>query len=63
LTVIEPFASREQALEAEQIAIRTEWPRYNVTHNGHRHPVADLRRSGRRIRRHEQLEQELEQTQ
>jgi len=50
-TVIEPFASREQALAAEHDAIRTEWPRYNTIHNGYRHPVADLHRVARRARR------------
>ena len=32
--VIEPFETREQALEAEQIAIKTEFPKFNTTHNG-----------------------------
>ena len=30
---VEPFRSRRAALEAEQVAIRTERPRYNVTYN------------------------------
>jgi Arm DNA-binding domain len=33
--VIEPFAAREEALAAEQLAIRTEFPRFNDVHNGH----------------------------
>ena len=32
--VIEPFETREQALEAEQIAIKSEFPKFNTTHNG-----------------------------
>jgi hypothetical protein len=31
--VIEPFASREELLEAEQLAIRTEFPKFNRVHN------------------------------
>jgi Arm DNA-binding domain len=31
--VIEPFATREEALAAEQAAIATEFPKYNVIHN------------------------------
>jgi predicted GIY-YIG superfamily endonuclease len=31
---IEPFATREEALNAEQLAIATEYPKHNVTHNG-----------------------------
>jgi hypothetical protein len=42
--VIEPFATREDALAAEQLAIRTEFPRFNGVHNGHRHPVQELMR-------------------
>jgi predicted GIY-YIG superfamily endonuclease len=42
LIVIEPFATREEALEAEQTAIRTEFPKYNTVHNGHRHPFQEL---------------------
>ena len=42
--VIEPFAKREDALAAEQLAIRTEFPRFNGVHNGHRHPVQELMR-------------------
>jgi hypothetical protein len=36
LILIEPFESREAALEAEQVAIRTEFPKFNVIHNDHR---------------------------
>ena len=32
--VIEPFETREQALEAEQLAMKTEFPKCNTTHNG-----------------------------
>jgi len=31
--VIEPFASREELIEAEALAIKTEYPRHNKTHN------------------------------
>jgi hypothetical protein len=31
--VIEPFGSREELIEAEAIAIKTEYPRYNKVHN------------------------------
>jgi hypothetical protein len=31
--VIEPFASREELIEAEELAIKSEYPRYNKTHN------------------------------
>jgi hypothetical protein len=34
--VIEPFESREAALEAERQAIREEYPKFNGTHNGAR---------------------------
>jgi hypothetical protein len=40
--VIEPFATREQALAAEKLAIRSEFPRFNAAHNGHRHPIQEL---------------------
>ena len=42
--VIEPFATREAALTAEQYAIRTEFPKFNATHNGQRHPIQELAR-------------------
>jgi hypothetical protein len=32
--LIEPFETREQALEAEQTAIKTEFPKFNTVHNG-----------------------------
>jgi hypothetical protein len=40
--VIEPYATREEALEAERIAIKTEFPKFNTTHNGHRHPFQEV---------------------
>jgi predicted GIY-YIG superfamily endonuclease len=53
LIVIEPFATREEALAAEETAIRDEYPKYNRTHNGHRHPLAELKRLRRRAMRAE----------
>jgi hypothetical protein len=41
--LIEPFATREEALAAEQAAIRDEFPKYNTTHNRRRHPIEELR--------------------
>jgi hypothetical protein len=32
--VIEPFASEEEAIQAEEVAIRTEFPKYNQIHEG-----------------------------
>jgi predicted GIY-YIG superfamily endonuclease len=43
LIVIEPFATREEALEAERVAIRNEFPKFNRIHNGHRTPEQELR--------------------
>jgi hypothetical protein len=40
--LIEPFATREEALAAEQTAIRNEFPKFNVVLNGKRHPVQEL---------------------
>jgi hypothetical protein len=40
--VIEPFATREEALEAERNAIKAEFPKFNTTHNGHRHPFQEV---------------------
>jgi len=40
--VIEPFETREQALEAERLAIKTEFPKFNTMHNGQRHPLREL---------------------
>ena len=34
--VIEPFATREEAIEAEKIAIESEHPKFNVANNYHR---------------------------
>lgn len=44
--LIEPFASREEALKAEERAIREEFPKFNTTHNRRRHPSFELRRMG-----------------
>jgi hypothetical protein len=41
--VIEPFQTREEALAAEEIAIRTEYPKFNSPHNTRRHPLQELR--------------------
>jgi hypothetical protein len=43
--VIEPFETREAALEAEEIAIRLEFPKFNTTHNGRRHLGREIARS------------------
>jgi Arm DNA-binding domain len=45
LIVIEPFATREEALAAEQEAIRNEYPKHNITHNRSRHPFREIERS------------------
>jgi hypothetical protein len=42
--VIEPFETREQGLAAEELAIRTEFPKFNSTHNKRRHPYQELAR-------------------
>jgi hypothetical protein len=42
LIVIEPFETREEALGAEQHTIKTELPKFNVTHNGRRHPWQEI---------------------
>lgn len=44
LIVIEPFATREDALAAETEAIRTEYPKFNITHNKTRHPFREIER-------------------
>lgn len=44
LIVVEPFETREELLEAEHDAIRTEFPKYNQIANGHRHPIQELTR-------------------
>jgi predicted GIY-YIG superfamily endonuclease len=51
LIMVEPFATREQALEAEEVAIRTEFPKYNRTHNSNRHPLQEMARLQRRAER------------
>jgi hypothetical protein len=40
--LIEPFATREEALASEELAIRAEFPKFNVQHNGSRHPLQSL---------------------
>jgi len=45
--VIEPFATREDSHAAERLAIRTEFPKFNLAHNGHRHPIQELTRRER----------------
>jgi hypothetical protein len=40
--VIEPFETREAALAAEREAIREEYPKFNATHNGQRHAIAEI---------------------
>jgi predicted GIY-YIG superfamily endonuclease len=42
--LIEPFATRAEALAAETCAIRDEFPRFNKVHNERRHPADELRR-------------------
>jgi hypothetical protein len=42
--LIEPFASRQEALSAETRAIREEFPRFNKVHNRRRHAMEELRR-------------------
>jgi predicted GIY-YIG superfamily endonuclease len=44
LIVIEPFATREELLEAERAAIHNEFPKYNRIFNKRRHPVQELTR-------------------
>jgi hypothetical protein len=44
LVLIEPFETREQALEAEQRAIREEFPKCNSVHND-RDPVREMVRA------------------
>jgi len=39
--VIEPFKTREEALKAETVAIKTEFPKFNSVHNG-RDSLAEL---------------------
>jgi Arm domain-containing DNA-binding protein len=44
--LIEPFETREEALAAEEAAIRIEFPKFNLTHNARRHPFQELARRG-----------------
>jgi Arm DNA-binding domain len=44
--LIEPFATREEALAAEELAIRSEFPKFNITHNNKRHPLQEMARRG-----------------
>jgi hypothetical protein len=41
--LIEPFASRADALQAEELAIREEFPKFNARHNGRRHPLLEMK--------------------
>jgi hypothetical protein len=45
--LIEPFAAREEALAAEELAIRTEFPKFNTVHNNRRHPLQEISRIDR----------------
>jgi hypothetical protein len=45
--LIEPFETREQALAAEEAAIRGEFPKFNTTHNKRRHPFQEVVRRDR----------------
>jgi hypothetical protein len=40
--VVEPFATREEAVAAEAEAIRSEYPRFNRAQNGRRPPLQEL---------------------
>jgi hypothetical protein len=42
--LIEPFKTREEALAAEELAIRNEFPKFNAVHNDKRHPIQELAR-------------------
>jgi hypothetical protein len=42
--VLEPFATREQAIAAERLAIDTEFPKFNTVHNGRSNPLRRLAR-------------------
>jgi hypothetical protein len=48
LIVVEPFATREEALAAEEEAIRSEFPKHNIAHNRSRHPLREMMRLKRR---------------
>jgi Arm DNA-binding domain len=41
---IEPFETREAALNAEQAAIRQEFPKFNTVHNNRQHPGREIAR-------------------
>jgi hypothetical protein len=45
---VEPFATREEVIAAEKLAIRTELPKYNIIHNGYRSPIEELIHAGDR---------------
>jgi hypothetical protein len=55
LIVVEPFATREELLEAERDAIRAEFPKYNQVTNGYRHPIQEIRQQASEQRRHNVL--------
>jgi predicted GIY-YIG superfamily endonuclease len=55
LIVVEPFATREELLEAERDAIANEFPKYNRILNGHRHPVQELTRRQADEKRHQSV--------
>jgi hypothetical protein len=40
--LVEPFATREEALTAEEFAIQTEFPKFNSRLNARRHPVHEM---------------------
>ena len=42
--LIEPFETREEALAAEELAIRTEFPKFNSRHNERYHPLEEFAR-------------------
>jgi hypothetical protein len=48
LILVEPFATREEALAAEDEAIRAEFPKHNIKLNRPRHPLRELRRRATR---------------
>jgi Arm DNA-binding domain len=39
---LEPFETREAALDAEQVAIRQEFPKFNTVHNGRQRPGREI---------------------
>jgi hypothetical protein len=54
LIVVEPFATREEALEAETRAIRDEYPKWNSVHNGQRQTMQELAKMRRQLARERQ---------